>query len=51
MKKETGPSGPLILFLILLILYVLGAVVEPCDGHSCANDPKPKEVQSDYRHD
>lgn len=27
-----------LLFLAAVILYVLGAVVEPCDGHSCANE-------------
>ena len=43
MKNQPGPSGPLILFVILLILYVLGAVVEPCDGHSCKD--QKTEVQ------
>lgn len=41
--NSRGPQGPLILFLILLILYVLGAVVEPCDGHSCKD--QKTEVQ------
>jgi len=42
--NQSGPKGPLILFVILLILYIIGAVVEPCDGHSC-DDQKTTEVQ------
>lgn len=38
-----------LLFLAALILYVLGAVVEPCDGHSCKK--QTTEENTHDRHD
>jgi hypothetical protein len=35
-QQDRGPVWPIILAIVLI--YLVAAAIEPCDGHSCAGE-------------